>query len=145
MKNILNDIIQKLFSNIKFTFYAILDKDSAEKLVSGSRPTDIRFYTVTTKYSDCYDYLVRLTCVEKSSHYIHWCELQGKDSSSEMSAIDYVELMGISQNYCIMKVFYSLNDIAVWLRFANHCTPLGCRYETDLEREAFLSLLNKQE
>lgn len=112
-----------------------MKSEDVNNLRSNKNIPGLKFYTIATKYSNCFDYLVKLTCLENKDHYNQWCEIHNLNNNDELSSLEYVKAVGLSKNYSILKVFYSLEDIAIWLRLVNSCIPIGCSYESPIERK----------
>lgn len=101
-------------------------------------------YTVTTKMSECQEYLEKLLYWKNLDHFKLWCNLHEKDINDKESWGEYaLNLQEQMEEYTILKYKVEIPFIAQIFRMFNDCTPLDCSYETDIERKYFLEKLNK--
>lgn len=107
-------------------------------------PHNMIVYTVTSTLKDCQEYLDMLLYAKHISHYNLWCELYEYDAQSEITWNEYKGTVLIEElnDYMIFRSYYTLDKIATIMRMFNHCQPLGCSFENDVEFKYFVENLD---
>lgn len=124
----------------KLTFYAVsdgdVDKPLEEKII----------YCITYRRNECEHYIDVAYRLKYNSHYVAWCDLHQLDYTKESSWEKYKDIvLSERSDFAIYKLIYTPEQIAVAFRMFNCCTPIGCYFETELERKYFYDNLSEKD
>ncbi len=113
----------------KVVMWAIIDSEDPDTPIT---------FTATR-----HDAIIALDQYLYLKHYTHfrlWCGIHDREVDHGASWRDYAQTVindesveGADAPYQIVKIDYDPNVIASLLRSYNHCTPLGCPFDTDEE------------
>lgn len=124
----------------------------------------IKLYAITENYqtlNDCLNHIITIVAnkkqveeylytrifLENSTHFISWCELQGKDGKDKNVFYEYlVKRYGGEDPYAQFKIIpvrYTKNMLCSLLRMLSNATPVGASYETLQEQTNFLNKFTK--
>lgn len=104
-------------------------------------------YSVGTTVQQCQEYLQRMLQLKYMSHFQGWCNLHLKDIKDPESWLEYSKLDFIQEElkeYSITESFYDADRVSTIFRMFNHCQPLGCSFEKDVEFKYFVNNLPKE-
>ncbi len=117
----------------QITMWAVIDNEDPDEPVT---------FTATR-----HDAIIALDQYLYLKHYAHfrlWCGLHNLEVDHGTSWSEYARMVINSEilpdqeaPYTIVKIDYEANVIASLLRTHNHCTPLGCPFDTDEELDAY--------
>lgn len=117
----------------RVSFWVVQDKENLN-----------HFYTFTNTYDQASEYLLKLYIYkDKYEHFISWCDFHKKEKNKTESMIEYIQALGVNlfDRYNILKVDYTLDNLASLFRIYNNCVPLGCYFETDLEVQTYSEMV----
>lgn len=119
----------------KITAYALISKNVKNK-----------FLTITKNLKEASEYAMLITKLQHHDHFNMWCTFRELDVSDIKNWLDYYENCVTDDEkdeLQIIKVKYDLENILAILRMFGSCFPLGCSFETDVERTYFNAILEE--
>lgn len=94
-----------------------------------------RIHTITNTYQQALEYKEKLLQLDSCPHYTNWCWLHELNSKDISSWIRYKQIVGVDDHYKLDVFYYNKSEIASILRLNSGCIPLGCSFDTQVEKE----------
>lgn len=117
-------------------FYVVVDADVVEDLnkIGDLKNTPFEMHTITSKEEHAWEYVLHRVRIDNDSHYISWCSLKGYDFEEPQSFSLYLNNNPtVLEEFRVIKIDYSPESLAVFLRAFNKCDPIGASYESPQE------------
>ena len=118
----------------KIVAYAVITKQIKNK-----------FLTITKNTFEAYEYVMLLLKLQHQCHFDSWCLTRKLDKDNPNNWLVYYENCIEDEekdNFQIIKIKYHIRDVLAILRMFGNCFPLGCSFDTDVERLYFKTILN---
>lgn len=122
-------------------------------LTEGDCPDEIEsLYTIVPSYDEALEFVKKHIILRNKAHFESWCDLRNRNPLTEEAKQAYIDTV-IDMNdpknqYSIIDIKYTYEDLATILRISAGCAPIGCSFDNEAEIEAFLTrqaFLNKQD
>lgn len=122
--------------NKKLTVYALVSKQIKN-----------RFLTISDDKTDVYEYAMLLLKLQHQDHFESWCQLRQIEKPDlnawlryYATSIDAEE----KEDLQVIKVSYHKKDVIAMLRMFGNCFPIGCSFDTELERRYYDNLVKEK-
>lgn len=119
--------------NKKITLYMIIIKEDNEYKV----------HTITATKDQCLEYVEKYSRIKYQQHFDSWCDCHNIKDHDEIAWRLYCRnvLSEIMEDVYFKKRIYSIEEVAEIFRSVNKYVPIGCSYESSIEK---LTRINKE-
>lgn len=110
-----------------------------------SKSIENKFLTISENRLDAYEYAMAFMRLQHQNHFDTWCELRQLDKDDINNWLQYYDMCiedDEKNNFQVVKVRYNVKDVVTILRMFGNCFPLGCSFDTEIEKEYFKAVLN---
>ena len=105
-----------------------------------------KFLTITKDTKEAIEYSMMLLKLKYHEHFGLWCDARNLDKNSEKSWLSYYENSvpaAEKAEFQIIKVAYDIDNLLAILRMFGNCFPLGCSFDTDVEKIYFNAIVEE--
>ena len=109
------------------SYYAVIDNDLDVN--------NTHVYTASIDKKGCEEFIDKILLNQNINHYKSWCEMRQLDYKNSNSWKSYKEASELSSLFKIIKIKCPLNNLLALFRIYTGYKPIGCSYETNIEKD----------
>lgn len=103
----------------------------------------MNIYTIVPTRDEAVEFIKNHIILKNKFHFDRWCELHNHKPTTEEARQAYlntvIDMNNPDNQYSIIDIKYTYEDLAIILRMSAGCAPIGCSFDNEVEIEAFLA------
>ena len=104
-----------------------------------------KFLTITKDANGALEYSMLVLKLKHLDHFLMWCDARQLDKGDIKNWLNYYENCvpnSDKEEFKIVRVTYELDNVLAILRMFGNCFPIGCSFDTEVERTYFKSIVD---
>lgn len=117
--------------------------EESPELTAELKEKVMNIYTIVPTHDEAVEFIKNHIILKNKIHFDRWCELHNHKPTTEEARQAYlntvVDLNNPDNQYSIIDIQYTYEDLAIILRMSAGCAPIGCSFDNEVEIEAFIA------